>query len=204
MARSNSILDPSNSVDYRLIAIVYIHLNRFDDARATIEEAQKKNLDSPSLHFALYVLAFLRNDATAMGQQVTWSKGKAGVEDYLLAFEANTAAYFGRLAEARELSRQAVASAERSEGKDWVAGSELDAAYWEALFGSRAESRKHALAALKLSTGRDVQLQAAAELARAGYATEAHALADDLSVRFPDDTRAQLIRLPTVRAQSSL
>ena len=204
VARSNSILDPSNSVDYRLIAIVYIHLNRFDDARATIEEAQKKNLDSPSLHFSLYALAFLRNDTTAMGQQVAWSKGKAQVEDQLLAFEANTAAYFGRLAKARELSRQAVASAERGGGKDWMADCELDAAYWEALFGSRAESRKHALAALKLSTGRDVQLQAAAELARAGYATEAHALADDLAKRFPDDTRAQLIRLPMVRAQLAL
>ena len=97
-----------------------------------------------------------------------------------------------------------MASAERGEGKDWVADCELDAAYWEALFGSRAESRKHALAALKLSTGRDVQLQAAAELARAGYATEAHALADDLAKRFPDDTRAQVIRLPTVRAQLAL
>ena len=84
VAAANSTLDPSNSVGYRFIAIVYIHLNRFDEARATIEEAQRKNLDSPSLHYSLYALYFLRDDPSAMERQVIWSKG-AGVEDYLLA-----------------------------------------------------------------------------------------------------------------------
>jgi tetratricopeptide (TPR) repeat protein len=198
IAAANSTLDASG---YRFVAIVYIHLNRFDEARATIEEAQKKNLDSPSLHYSLYALYFLRDDTSAMERQVIWSKGKAGVEDYFLAKEADTAAYFGRLAKAKELSRKAVASAERGEGKNWMASYELDAAYLEGLFGNRVESHKHALTALKLSTDRNIQLEAAEELARAGYATEAQALADDLDKRFPDDTRAQSIWLPMVRAQ---
>ena len=50
-----------------------------------------------------------------MAQQVVWAAGKPGVEDVLLAGEADTAAYFGRLAEAREFSRRAVDSAERAE-----------------------------------------------------------------------------------------
>jgi hypothetical protein len=57
---------------------------------------------------ALYEIAFLQNDAAGMAEQVVWSAGKPGVEDGLLALEADTAGYSGRLREAREFSRRAV------------------------------------------------------------------------------------------------
>ena len=62
----------------------YLNLNRLEEARATVEEAQAKKLDSPDLHFILYQLAFLQNDAAGMAQQVAWAAGKPGVEDVLL------------------------------------------------------------------------------------------------------------------------
>jgi len=46
-----------------------------------------------------------------------WSNGKPGVEDLFLALDSDTAAYFGRLTKARDLSRRAIASAERFEEK---------------------------------------------------------------------------------------
>ena len=109
----------------------------------------------------MYDIAFLQNDATGMAQQVAWGAGKPGVEDVLLASEADTAGYFGRLAKARELSRRAVASAQHAEEKEAAAGYEGDAAVREVLFGNSAEARHRAAAALTLSNGRDVQYGAA-------------------------------------------
>jgi predicted Zn-dependent protease len=126
------------------------------------------------------------------------------VEDVLLVTEADTAAYSGRLAKARELSRQAVASAERVEEKETAASYEADAALREALFGNAAEARQRAAAALRLLTGRDVQYGAALALAFARDTARAQALADDLARRFPEDTVVQFNYLPTIHAQLAL
>jgi hypothetical protein len=50
-----------------------------------------------------------------------WSGGKSGVEDVLLANEADTVAHSGRLEKAREFSRKAVVSAERVGEKETAA-----------------------------------------------------------------------------------
>jgi tetratricopeptide (TPR) repeat protein len=197
-------LDPGSGASYANLVAPYLYLNRLQQAQATADEAQAKNLDSPPLRFKLYVLAFLKNDAPGMAQQVAWSAGKPGVEDALLEGEADTAAYSGRLAKARELSQRAVTSAERAEEKENAAGNEAAAALREALFGNATEARQRAAAALAFSTGRDVQLYTALALAFAGDAARAQALADDLAKRFPEDTVVQFNYLPTIHAQLAL
>jgi Flp pilus assembly protein TadD len=197
-------LDPSSGLSYAGLVADYLNLNRLEEARATAEEAQAKKFDSPRLRFNLYWLAFLQNDAAGMAQQAAWSAGKPGVEDILLADEADTAAYAGRLGKAREFSRRAVASAERAEEKETAAGYEADAALREALFGNAADARRRAAAALALSTGRDVQYGAALALALAGDVARVQALADDLAKRFPEDTIVQFNYLPALRAQLTL
>jgi serine/threonine protein kinase/predicted Zn-dependent protease len=203
-AREALRLDPAKVVIYANLVAAYLRLNRLEEARATAEEAQAKKLDSVYLRFYRYQLAFLQNDAAGMAQQVAWAAGKPGVEDVLLFFEADTAAYSGRLAKARELSRQAVASAERAEEKETAAGYEAEAALREAVFGNAVEARQRAAAALGLSTGRDVQYGAALALALAGDVARTQALADDLGKRSPEDTIVQFNYLPTLRAQLAL
>jgi len=197
-------LDPGSGASYANLVARYLYLNRLQEARATADEAQAKNLDSPPLRFKLYLLAFLKNDAAGMAQQVAWSGGKPGVEDALLGGEADTAAYSGRLTKAREVSGRAVTSAERAEEKENAAGNEAEAALREALFGNAADARQRAAAALALSRGRDVQFYAALALAFAGDAARAQALADDLAKRFPEDTIVQFNYLPTIHAQLAL
>jgi eukaryotic-like serine/threonine-protein kinase len=201
-------LDPTAGMTSAGLVYIYLSLNRLDEAQAAVEQAQAKNLDSPFLRFDLYQLAFLQDDAAEMARLVDWSAGKPGVEDVLLANEADTAAYSGRLRKARELSRRAVASAERAEEKETAARYEADAAIREALFGNAAEMRKRAAAAIELSNGRDVQYGAALALAFGGGAAQEQArierLADDLARRFPEDTVAKFNYLPTIRAQLAL
>ena len=197
-------LDPTSAWSYAYLVYPYLNLNRLEEARATAEEAQAKQLDSPLLRIGLYQLAFLQNDPVGMAQQVTWAAGKSGVEDVLLAREAETAAYSGRLGEARDFSRRAVASAERAAEKEKAASYEADAALREAVFGNAAAGRQRAAAALGLSTGRDVKYAAALALAMAGDAARAQALAEDLAKRFPEDTLVQFNYLPTLHAQLAL
>jgi eukaryotic-like serine/threonine-protein kinase len=196
-------LNPSG-LNYSNLVSTFLTLNRFEEARAIAEEAQAKKLDSANLHFALYQLAFLRNDQAGMAQQVAWATGKPGVEDVAFAAEADTAAYAGQLRKAREFSRQAVASAEHADEKETAATYEAQAGLREALFGNSAFAQERASAALRLSNGRDVQFLAALAFAAAGEANRAQALADDFKKRFPDDTIIQFIYLPTIHAQLGL
>ncbi len=197
-------LTPTSAVNHANLVGSYLYLNRLEEARTTAEETQAKKLDSPPLRFDLYLIAFLRNDTAGMAQQVEWAAGKPGVEDTLLAYEADTAAYSGGLGKARELSRRAVASAEHAEEKETAGGYEADAAVREALFGDPAKARQRAISALALSTGRDVQYGAALALALAEDVSRAQTLADDLAKRFPEDTVVQFNYLPTIHAQLAL
>ena len=197
-------LEPGSGLGYANLVVEYLYLNRLEEARAAALEAQAKNLDSPSLRLNLYRLAFLQNDAAAMAQQVMWAQGKPGLEDVLLAYESNTTAYFGRLVKARELRRQAVASAARAEKTEKVARYEADAAIREALFGNPSEARQRAAAALAPSTGRDAVYVAALALALVGDGIRAQALADDLAKRFPEGTVVQFNYLPVLHALAAL
>jgi DNA-binding winged helix-turn-helix (wHTH) protein/tetratricopeptide (TPR) repeat protein len=202
--REAVLLDPADDQSYANLVDSYYTLNRLEEARATAEEAQAKNLDSPGLRFGLYQLAFLRNDAPGMAEQLAWAAGKPGVEDFLLYSAADTAVYFGQPESAREFSRRAVASAKRAKENETAAGFEAGAAMREVLVGNLSQTRQRAAAALGLSTGRDVQNGAALALAFAGEVARAQVLADDLDRRFPEDTNLQFNYLPTIRAQIAL
>ena len=197
-------LNAGSALNYFNLANVYICLNQFNEARTTIEEAQSKNLDSSGMRFLLYQLAFLRNDFAGMTQQVAWSAGKLGVEDVPLGYEADTAAYTGRVATAREWSRRAIASAERADKKEGAATYQALAALRESLFGNVAQARQQATATLELSTGQGPRYGAALALALAGDASKAEKVAADLAKQFPEDTLAQFNYLPAVNAEVAL
>jgi eukaryotic-like serine/threonine-protein kinase len=203
-AREAVRLTPASGNNYENLARSYFLLNRLEEARATIEEAWAKKLDTPYLHILMYLLAFFKDDARGMAPQSAWVKGKSGVEDLLLSIEADMAAYSGQLGKARELSRRAVASAQPADERETAEGYEASAALRETLFGYPAEARKRAAAALELSKGRDVEYQAALALALIGDAPRVRALADDLSKRFPQDTIVQFKELPTLHALLAL
>ena len=197
-------LDPGNTSTAIDLVGVYTSLNRPEQALAIAAEAKPKNPDNPSLRFNLYVVAFLQKDATAMEQQASWAAGKPGVEDVLLGYQANTAAYSGQLAKARELYRLALASAERAGKKERDAGFAVEAALREAFFGNAVNAQQCAASALGLSNDSDVRYGAALALALVGETAHAQALANDLNKRFPENTIVQFNYLPTLHAQIAL
>ena len=196
-------LDP-NGLNYLNVAFNFLALNRLQETQAVIQEAQSKNRDSLLLHLAAYDVAFLERDSAGMGREVAWSKDNHA-QDLFLAVDSDTAAYTGQERKAMALTQQALSAAKQgNEGKEIIAGEDADVALREALVGDAAVARQYASTSLALSTNRDVQFQAAFALALIGDAAKAQALADDLAKRFPQDTVAQYIDIPVIRAQLAL
>jgi tetratricopeptide (TPR) repeat protein len=197
-------LNPDDALSYGVLMFHYTALNRLDEAQATYEQALERKLDHPFFHIALNGIAFLQNDSAGIARQLAWSAGKPGIEDNLLALEADSVAYTGRLREARELSRQAVGSAERAGQNETAASYSAVSGLREALFGNEGEARQSATLAMERSTGRDAQYGSTLALAYAGDDKRARALADDLGKRFPEDTVVLFNYLPTLRAKLAL
>ncbi len=194
-------LNPDDPVPYFLFGYSSIALNRLDQAKANYRQAFERKLDHPFFHYDLYGIAFLQNDAVGMAQQVAWSAGKRGVEDALLGVQADTAAYSGRLNNAREFSRRAMDSAERAEEKGTAAVYSAASGLREALFGNAEEARRRATMSMERSAGRGEQYGAALALAYVGDDGRARGQAEDLGKKFPEDTLLQFNYLPTLRAR---
>src|ERR1700690_1873993 len=180
-------------------------LQRFDEARQSIHEAQARKLDDFLFHNALYALAFLEADSTAMVEQQHWFVGKLDYENFGLALASDTEAYAGHLGKARELTKRAVDSAIRAHSKENGAIWQENAAMEQAAYGNPAEARQSAAEALKLApTSQGVEVEAALAFAMAGDAARADSLAQDLGKRFPLDTQMQSLWLPAIQAQLAL
>ena len=139
-----------------------------------------------------------------MAQQVARGAGQPALEDLLLALEADTAAYSGRLRSARDISHRAMDSAERAGEKETSTTYSAAAGLREALFGNAEEARRRATLAMERSAGRDVEYCVALGLAYAQDSGRAQALTDDLGKRFPEDTIVRFNYLPTLRAKLAL
>jgi len=197
-------LKPDYPVPYVFLMDGYMALNRFDEATWAHRQAFERKLYHHYYPASLYHLAFLRNDTAGMRQQVTLSAGQPGVADTLLAYEADTAAYYGQLPESEELTRRAMESAERADEKEISAGFAATSGLREALFGNTVEARRRASLAVARSSGVDVQYASALALGYAGDTGRAEDLTKELNMRFPEATTVQFNYLPTVRAKLAL
>ena len=200
--REALLRNPTELVAYENLGEIELALNHVDEAKTATDEALRRNFEAIPLRVNRYAVAFLQGDAAGMKEQADWAVGKPGAKDQMLSLESDTQAWFGRLAKARELSRQAVAAALRNEEKETAALWQANAAIREAMFGDADAARQNAAAATALGSGsRDAESQAALAYALAGDAIHAQAVADDIAKRFPLDTIVQSVWLPTIRAQ---
>jgi serine/threonine protein kinase/Tfp pilus assembly protein PilF len=196
-------LEPDDEIAYGNLADDYLALDRIKDANGALDEAAKRNLDSPDLHLHRYHSAFLEGDPSAMQEQSLWATGKPE-EDGQLSDESDTEAYYGRLRKARELTRQAVESAKRNGSADTAALWQVNEALREAEFGNSALGRKAVADALSLNSRPDIELLAALALARSGDTVQSSALADKVAAEFDRDTMIQAYWLPTIRASIAI
>lgn len=189
------------AINYRFLSYTYLVLNREEDAAALAREAHRKGADS-SLEPILYLLAFYRNDDAETVRQAAAAVGKQGIENLLLALGADTAAYFGHLRKARELSRQACNSAKRAGESETHATYEAVAALREGLFGNADKAIQRAELTKERSGGPDKYYAVVLALAYAGEREQE--LANQFNESFRENTVVQFNYLPTLRAKLAL
>ena len=191
-------LELQNRSVYVNLGFDYVGLGRLDEAEAMYGRAGEEFL----LQYR-YPLAFLKGDSAQMAQLLSAAMGKPE-EDMVLAMQADTEGWHGKLKAANDLTRRAMDSAEHNDAKETAAMYQASAALREVEMGNRKQARAEAHAALKVAPNRDVRVVAALALARSGDTAAAEKLAAELDKQFPVDTLVQKYWLPTIRAAAAL
>lgn len=204
MAREAMRLQPNDGGSYSNLGAAYQNLNRLNEAEAIYKQAKERKVEGPYFLVNLYTLAFLKGDTIAMAQSAAAAAGRPGVEDLLLATQADTDAWHGKFESASKLTQQAMDSALRNEARETSAAYQVLAALREVAAGERGQALADAHHAIKLGPNRDVRAMAALAMAQGGESASATALATDLNKEFPLDTLVQRYWLPSIRAAIAL
>src|SRR5208337_3053664 len=197
-------LDPDFAVGYLNLAYGQVYLDHLAEAENALRRASERKLEFPYFSILRYDIAFLKADKAAMEHEIALAKEKPAFEDWMVAREAFTSAFSGRLQKAGILATRAVDMAQQAGQSEQAALFQTGRALWEGFFGNSTTARTAALAALKLSNDREVEYGAAFALALSGDSTRSQALASDLERRFPEDTSVRFSYLPAVRALLAL
>jgi DNA-binding winged helix-turn-helix (wHTH) protein/tetratricopeptide (TPR) repeat protein len=200
IARAAVQLDAASALSQAALARVILETGKLDELRTLCSSAQGGKGDSAMLHESCFLLAFLRDDDTAMQHQIQWSRGNPA-EGELLDDVAWVAMYQGKLNSGRKLFAQARRVALAQDFSELAATVDVDEATLEADFGYPLEARTLARDALRLAPD-DVSIQASAALAlgRSGDTALAETEATKVAAQAPLDTILNQAELPSVRA----
>jgi tetratricopeptide (TPR) repeat protein len=200
--RTSMALDPKFFAPYGNLAEVLIAMNRLDEAAATLALASERHVESAAVRRVGYLLAMMRRDAAGMAAAVERSGSLS--ETNPLQWEARTAMFEGRIADAHALSTNANTLALERGLDESAAQFMVEDAEAHAAAGQCADTRREMAAALAMS--RDIfSLQRGARAyALCGDAADVRALARELRERFPEAFLAQRLLLPIADAALAL
>jgi eukaryotic-like serine/threonine-protein kinase len=193
------------SIYYTEVALSYVALGRYDEAKAIIKEARDRKLDVPLFHRVLYDAAFAQNDAAAMQHELSaLSTASPEMSALALGIDGESQAYAGRITKARETFKRSIDAYETLGKKESAATALVTRARIEAETGDAAAAKRDATAALALDSSIAVKQRAAFALARAGEIARAQSLADEVTKAFPTGTLVNKFELPAIRATIEL
>jgi DNA-binding winged helix-turn-helix (wHTH) protein len=193
---------PGDCLSSAMVVTALIRLNRFDEARALMKSTQERKASCYHLQLAQYSLAFLQNNQPEMSRIANASGERWEIQ--FSYFQAQTAAYYGRLRESHELLHRALSAAGKSGQEQLGAFYEELAAESEALIGDAELAKREAKDGLARSRVRDIESLGALALALAHDDRSAQSLANDLVNRFHESTLVQANYVPSVEAQLAL
>lgn len=196
-------LNPNEARAYVNLAVAYMGLNKFEDAKTTLRQAQSQKLETGNMHARLYQIAFVQGDAAAMKEQIDWAAASTKPED-AQNWQAQSAGFSGQLAQANQFNNRGIELIRRSDSQEITAQTLLHEAMRNAAIGNCGPVGQITRRALDLSREQANLVNAANALAACGQSGQAEILADDLSKRFPFDTLLKNVSIPIIRAQNEL
>lgn len=196
-------LNPKDARPYVNLAVAFMGLNLFEEAREILSQAQRQKLESANMHQRLYHIAFVRGDAAGMKEQIGWARD-TGRSEEALNWQAQTAAFSGQLATASQLSDQLIGMIRNTDAREQTAQLLLVEAIRNGTLGDCARAGELAKEALELSREQANLVAAANAYAVCGQAAPAQTLVEELTKRFPLDTLLNTNLIPIIRAQIEL
>ncbi len=197
-------LGPGEVPAYSNLTGYQLALQRFGQARATIDRAKAHDMDGYMFRLPLYAMAFLGGDSSGMAEQQQWLTSHPDLKHYAFSLGSDTEAYGGKLTAARELTKRSAEAAIAADSKENAAIWWENAALREAASGD-THGVQDAAAGLNLAPeSQGVGVEAALAFAMASENGQAQSLAEDLDKRYPLDTQMQSLWLPAIRAQLAL
>jgi tetratricopeptide (TPR) repeat protein len=192
-------LDPGFTPPYGNLAASLLALDRLGDARTTLNEAAERGLAFAGARRLSYVLAFMEGDPPMMERELKASLG-VGTTNAAYGWQANTAAFHGRVREAHEQYRRAIQLSMQGSFDEIAAQVAVDDAEMHAVVGQCHDAKSEVEAAMALSRDSATLEQASRALALCGAAAEAQALSSELAMRLPEATLTNHMSLPTTAA----
>jgi eukaryotic-like serine/threonine-protein kinase len=197
-------LNPDFAIGYGNLAYDNVYLERLDQAEKILKMASARNLEATDASVLPYQIAFLRSDQAGMKREAEEEKAKSESEAQSYYYQAFAMAYSGRFQQARMLSTRATDMAKQADQPERAALWGIGEAVLEAFFADPSSARKRAKAVLAVSRDREVEYGAALVFALTGDISQAQTLANDLQMRFPEDTSVKFSYLPTLRGLAAL
>ena len=195
---------PGLSPSYGNLAQYFLAVEKPDEARAVLDQANQLGLHDVNIQLDEYELAFYREDKATMNKLLAGAAQFPGVEDTLLAQQAATEDRAGKLDAGAEFAMKASAVATRSGAPETSATWMAEEAVRQAEMGRAAEARRliaEAMANAKAAKGSDVRILAALAGAESGDLALAENLLREVSAERPLDTLVQDYWVPILRAR---
>ena len=193
-------LSPDKFNPYGVAAFSYMALNRLDDAKALLAEAQRRKLGGVTIHEVLGTIALLQGDHATQTKEDDLARASPQGQYDLLQRDVGLAAVGGQLRRSRELQAMAEDQARQLGLGDSVVFLAVSGALFKAMAGENREAAAEADAALKKSPAPSILAVAADVYARAGEDSKAgKALAQATSQR-PEDQNLSLVAGSVIRA----
>jgi tetratricopeptide (TPR) repeat protein len=196
-------LDPRFVPAYSNLAATLLALNRYDEARGILREAEDRGLEFIGARRLSYLLAFVQGDSATMAREL---ESSVGVSETNAAYgwQGNTTAFAGRVKSAHEQFRRGVQMALQGHFREVAAQMTADDAETHATVGQCADARREALAALELNRDYSTLEHVSRALALCGAASEALSLSSELKRQFPNATLTIRVSLPVTAATIAL
>jgi serine/threonine protein kinase/tetratricopeptide (TPR) repeat protein len=182
---------------YSQLANAFAQLNRFEEAKATIEEALARG-QPIFVRSLIYRIAFVQGDRARMQQQIDGARGQPD-EERMHYEEGRVAMFNGQISLAEKSFRRRIELAEQRDAKGAVAETKAEFAFWNSFFGNCKESKKSIADALAILRGEVTLNRSGIALAVCGETSQAQTLADEIAAPKSRDVGSISI-LPEMRA----
>jgi tetratricopeptide (TPR) repeat protein len=188
---------------YGNLAGSLIALNRFAEARSSLQDAAAHGIDFISVRRMAYLLAFIDDDRAAMTRELDLIRTRPEAM-WASNWEARTAVFSGRLRAAHERYQEAVRAALRDGFRELAAQWTMEDAEAHAIGGECREGEDEVARGLELGRDNFVLERASRVLALCRGTAELSRLTEELTRRFRGATLTNRLQLPVVSAAAAV